>query len=567
MGTPFAYRATAALPSIGRLEMMSRIPVIAALLSLLLAGACKGKTDQDLSRPPPPDEPGAVPAQPAAPATPADVTGPLSFPSGFDYPLSQQVLEQAVQNRDTARLRRHGWYLFAGLHTSAANGLPIWRTWPTSTQAFAAGAEGQAAQPTAPAPADSAAPAGSQATGTAPVAHLIARNQKNIVDSVPLPQYPVPDEVCQAYSYGTSCPGMLGTRSKPPALFQIPDGAVFQNNGDIMIAGVIYDQTAFDWIRKASGGGAGLYQAATLTQMLPAKGELAQIPGFPSTSFVLKHMYWPVKKDRCSALPVWDDQKPPTPNTYMGYETWPRAVAIDTPGCSAAPGATTKVSFLHGVFDVDGQPMQPRVFESAKVVPLDAFFHQTLTREDLDALTANDRAILDTASYWAYGEPFTDDDIIVSIAMHIFTKEMPAWTMQSLWWHDQPDQGPYAADRPDIPPTQAPPAWRHYLMVVEDGIPDARDPTQLPAHFNPYIELVIHPVATNCRTCHTRAAWPRRSTGLTPFSGYQFTPVSEDPGLTANLSWRDPIFQSLLMLDFQWAIADRAIPLDYRATP
>jgi hypothetical protein len=513
--------------------MTSRIPAMLALFSLLAAGGC------------------------------GDTTKPQPFPAGFDYPLSQQVLEGAVQRQDIPFLRRHGWYLFAGLNTVAPNGLPIWRTWPTSTQAFAPDKNDKndraAPQPAAPSGPPAGAAAGAEAAGP-PAVHLIARNRKNIVDSVPLPQYPVPEAVCRAYGFGTGCPGTLG-HPTGANLFQIPDGAVFQNNGDIMIAGVIYEESAFQWIRDASGKR--LYQAAELTGMLPGKGQLGRVAEFPRTSIVLKHMYWPVKKDRCSALPVWDDQKPPTPNTYMGYETWTRAVAIDAPGCSAAPGDKTRVSFLHGVFDMDGNPMQPVVFESADVVSLDAFFHQTLTQADLDKLTPNDRAILDSASYWAHGAPFEEGDIIVSIATHIFTKEMPAWTMQSLWWHDRPDQGPYAADRPDIPPDRAPPAWRHYLMVSEYGIPDPRDPTQLPVHFNPYIELVIHPVATNCRTCHTRAAWPRKSTGMTPYAGYQFTPVSEDPGLTANIGLDNRILESLLTLDFLWAMSDRAIPSGY----
>ncbi|NPD27997.1 hypothetical protein [Corallococcus exiguus] len=74
-------------------------------------------------------------------------------------------------------------------------------------------------------------------------------------------------------------------------------------------------------------------------------------------------------------------------------------------------------------------------------------------------------------------------------------------------------------------------------------------------------ELVSHPVATNCRNCHQRAGWPRAHMGRTPFAAYQVEPIKDDPGLLANLQPDNPILKGLLLLDFQWALSDRAIPL------
>ncbi|MFY0579998.1 hypothetical protein ACN28S_42270 [Cystobacter fuscus] len=239
---------------------------------------------------------------------------------------------------------------------------------------------------------------------------------------------------------------------------------------------------------------------------------------------MLKHMYWPVPGDACGALPVWDAPTPPKPSSYMGYETWPRAVAVATSGCKAAPGTKTQVSFLHGVLDEHGRPLPTKTFEDAKVVPLSDFYHQTFDDQALAALSGNDRAILNASAFWAYGRAFQAGDSIVSIAMHILTKEMPTWTMQSFWWHDAPDWGPYSSDRPEIPSTQTPDTWRHYLMASEYGIPEAGDPTRLPVRFNPYIELVSHPVATNCRNCHIRAAWPRKSMNIQPSAAYRSRP-------------------------------------------
>ncbi|RKI36562.1 hypothetical protein D7Y27_27990 [Corallococcus sp. AB004] len=74
-------------------------------------------------------------------------------------------------------------------------------------------------------------------------------------------------------------------------------------------------------------------------------------------------------------------------------------------------------------------------------------------------------------------------------------------------------------------------------------------------------ELVSHPVATNCRNCHQRAGWPRAHMGRTPFAAYQVEPIKDAPGLLANLQPDNPILKGLLLLDFQWALRDRAIPL------
>ncbi|MFP2931934.1 hypothetical protein ACLESO_43560 [Pyxidicoccus sp. 3LG] len=205
-----------------------------------------------------------------------------------------------------------------------------------------------------------------------------------------------------------------------------------------------------------------------------------------------------------------------------------------------------------------GGPGIQITFNDAEVVPLTDFYHQPFTQSDLSALGPKDRALLDASAWWAYQREFRAGDSVVSIATHILTKEMPTWTMQSFWWHDKADAGPFASDRPDIPPSQSPTTWRNYLMVSEYGIPYLGAPSQLPAHFNPYIELVSHPVQTNCRNCHQRAAWPRGGLGMTPFAQYQLS--SDDPGLLTLLKPQDPIFQSLLLLDFQWALSDRALP-------
>jgi hypothetical protein len=261
---------------------------------------------------------------------------------------------------------------------------------------------------------------------------------------------------------------------------------------------------------------------------------------------------------------VWDDQ-PSDPTKYIGYEVWNRGVAVDPSRAVIPPGETADVTFLHGVFQCNlTTPIPPVTYKGARVVPLSDFYSQRLGEADLAALGPADRALLDASSYWAYGREFRPGDYLVQISLHIITREIDAWTFQSVWWHDKADAGPYAADRPNIPPAKAPGPWRHYLMVSEYGIPDASRPENLPVAYNPYIELAAaHPVATNCRNCHVRAAWPRHGAG-TPSASYQ---AAGGPGALVDLKPDDPILDGLTRTDFQWAVSDRAIPVPASGSP
>jgi hypothetical protein len=146
----------------------------------------------------------------------------------------------------------------------------------------------------------------------------------------------------------------------------------------------------------------------------------------------------------------------------------------------------------------------------------------------------------------------------VLIAMHIMTKEQPSWTFQSVYWSDHPNEGPNAANRPIIPGATGP--WRNYLMASTYGIPEPSGGGRPPVggvHYNPYIELAAgHPVATNCMNCHMRGAFlPTGSPGL---ATYLTTANTDDPGPIGILNQRNPIFQNLVMTDFQWSLPFRA---------
>lgn len=217
-------------------------------------------------------------------------------------------------------------------------------------------------------------------------------------------------------------------------------------------------------------------------------------------------------------------------------------MAVDPGGRVRGKG---KVDFLFGVYDSAGKAALPTRHATVDVHPIDEFFTQRIDQARWDALDVEDQRMLDAASQWAHGKPFEPGDHVVTVAMHIITKEIPQWTLQSAWWSDLPDAGPYAADRPALPQAQGP--WQRYLMTVEDGITREPGGAALPVAFNPFIELAAtHPVATNCRNCHLRASWPT-SSYLT----------KTGPGPLANLGVGDGLFAGLLLTDFQWVIADR----------
>ena len=75
-------------------------------------------------------------------------------------------------------------------------------------------------------------------------------------------------------------------------------------------------------------------------------------------------------------------------------------------------------------------------------------------------------------------------------------------------------------------------------------IEQADENGDLPIAVNPYIEGVIHPIATNCRNCHVRAGWPFKQKGSSaPGSSYQ---NAECRGLLTALVPEDgtPIFKT-----------------------
>ncbi|CAM4055693.1 hypothetical protein [Pseudoalteromonas byunsanensis] len=354
----------------------------------------------------------------------------------------------------------------------------------------------------------------------------------------------------------------------------ICDGTAFVNQGDVMIATESLTTQAWNAIQNNK-----LYAGTSTLENLYAKDDenvaANEVASWFNNKFIsTKHMFWPVKgcnpnakqneqgcRVRYGALPPWvpknfKDKSYATNADYLGYEKWGEVVAIDTCGkeCTAAPSATLKLAHVEGASAI--------TTNSPSVYKVQDFMHLQVSEETLNnAFTATDRALLDQATIWAYGDDskgFEPGDFLVVVAMHVNTKEIATWAFQSVWWspmddssNDCPvDKYNHCFGQADVYQATAfkysglnekmvtsldekvGTTWRaNYLLTDSYGInyeidgaqvvasnyfkgtppkwatqrPDGDTIALLPVAMNPYIEPVIHPLGTNCQNCHRRA--------------------------------------------------------------
>lgn len=364
----------------------------------------------------------------------------------------------------------------------------------------------------------------------------------------------------------------------------ICDGTAFVNQGDVMVATESLSEAGYDAIL-----GRRLNVADTLHAMYERQ-ELSISEYIPADFISTKHMFWPVKgcsptaevgdrgcRVRYGALPPWVPAERrvdyATNAEYLGYEEWGSVVAIDTCGDACPPGAEATLELAHVFNTVSGtpEPAAPITTSAPSVYSVRAFRHIQVSAEALEShFTVNDRALLDQATIWAYGDEsngFEAGDFLVVAAMHINTKELPSWALSSVWWSPMGDAlsecpaddyngcfgqaelyGATAEPGSSQPnPTSGLDAtditsmdgevgtsWRDYYLLTDsygigyqlDGAPvqvgdyfegdappwattgpSGEELPLLPVSQNPYIEPVIHPLGTNCRNCHQRAAY------------------------------------------------------------
>lgn len=524
-------------------------------------------------------------------------------------PLQQTGYRNDAHRQQNNLLGTTGcWMQFDDKSPACSGMYPIWLTWPNTGRPY-----GEAPTPTPEA--TEPEPSKGSHTTLRSTNRSFSRDfaqgdpnptQKQTVNTSPAPIYALPPLVlskhCQisnaqatawlkSKSYNDimqACERAGATKMICPrgGVAAICDGTAFVNQGDVMIATESLSKPGYEDIQRHK-----LYSESTLETMYAAKdNSVAQKIGNDYIS--TKHMFWPVKgcrpgvevgeqgcRVRYGALPPWAPERfkeisYATNADYRGYETWGKVVAIDT--CAGAPGtcATSEQAEL-ALAHVSGTGFGPIKTMNPEVFRVDQFAHVQISKEVLQKyLTPVDRALLDQATIWAYGDAsngFEPGDFLIVAAMHVVTKEVDTWAFQSVWWSPRSDSikacpldqynhcfgqaGAYAATEgigSSVPSpyagltsaqietidAQVGTTWRDYYLLTDsygiryelDGTPVSvanyfagqppswatTGPTGqplplLPISQNVYIEPVIHPLGTNCQNCHRRAGFPNDS--------------------------------------------------------
>jgi hypothetical protein len=242
-----------------------------------------------------------------------------------------------------------------------------------------------------------------------------------------------------------------------------------------------YNFPAYHHIRDSR-----LYSSRSLAQQTDS------IPAFPRAAVVLKTVWWPVPATGVVALPIWDAANNPPTVAGNDYPTWPRVV-----GVSSETGS-------HDPVDLE---FMGKSFKGSRLVRLSAFFHVSMDQPLAASMMSDPEAR--KLALIALGRPLRAGDSLALVALHVATRELPDWVWGTYWWHDSPDDGPYATLRP----TNLAQPWRNYLMDVAFDRDLPREPDGTPhVAYNPWLEARFADsgqgsgVVGNCMSCHERAS-------------------------------------------------------------
>jgi hypothetical protein len=392
------------------------------------------------------------------------------IPAGYDFPADQSTLLRFRDTNDVAGMRRHAWMVFAGFTQPAATGEALWETWYTGVATFAPGER--------------------------------AKNQPRRIQHL------------------FNAPRQLQTASNLFAL------------GNSLLSFTLFNLPAYNFIESNH-----LYRRAELDRLrkaLPADTPVAQrqITPFPPDSVALKTIWWIVKKDQRTCLPVWDgippgpNGQPGNPNGEYFYTQFGRWVLVDPLSHSIKPEESARTTCL-------GHTVR------AHVVPLEKFYSFPLDQTALNSINSEIGNVIPPLVNPLGLKPSVGDYAVL-VAMHCTTKEIPDWVWSTFWWHDRPEAGRFAADRP--PAVTG--VWRNYLMNVAYSTTTPLEPDSSPhIAFNPWIEAELTDgVQSNCMACHARSVW-------CPNSSDRFTVRRGEPDPN------DPLFKNGIQLDFIWSIA------------
>jgi hypothetical protein len=342
----------------------------------------------------------------------------------------------------------------------------------------------------------------------------------------------------EAFDPGGASPQAVGPRRVvrefrvPRQFLGRPGQPELEAAGSALLSEVMFNFANYDHIRKQS-----LYLVSELAQLQQTGAVDTVIPNnriippFPADAISLKTIWWPVAHDKPTPKPVWDPEANPQLPSGNDYPTWKRVVAIDPVRTNIPPDATMDISFLG------------KGFAKSHLVGLDMFHSVEIDAQT--AANAMNNGRLQSFVNAVLGRPLQDGDYVVFAATHMTTKEIDNWVWATFWWHDHPDAGPFAADRP----SSVTGVWRNYLMSVSYDLNLPREADGKPhIAFNPYVEARFrNGILSNCMNCHNRAADPGPAAGFLPI-------MRGDPDLLHD----DAFAAGNLRTDFLWSIPDNA---------
>ena len=215
-------------------------------------------------------------------------------PPGFDFPADEAMLLRFRDTQNVPEMRRHAWYVFAGLTQRARNGEAIWETWFPSPVTFSSVPQPPGPQPLGPA-------------GAGPVRPFAL-----------------------------------------PRQFTRGNGPAPQAIGESVLSFVMFNKEGNDHIRTNQFNLQSALEA--LNKAFPAGTpvEKRDIKPFPRTAMSLKLVWKLVKATGLTPIPVWDN-KPTRADAQGNPETsWSRVVAVDPARTDISPAETADV-FLNGV--------------------------------------------------------------------------------------------------------------------------------------------------------------------------------------------------------------------------
>ena len=324
------------------------------------------------------------------------------------------------------------------------------------------------------------------------------------------------------------------------------------------LVSVLFNRAAFEFIRFQR-----LHDKNNLKEMW--NQQMMDVPEFPLDSVVIKAVWWPIRKNGRTVLPVWTgegtrpidcgvsgDMHP----CHQGndYSTWPQLVAIEPGGDHRPSYGTTEIDYYDVSTNVQTPSTAPtRRYSNVQVVSLDRFYYVPLSASDVSAYGAR-LSNFANLMHQIYDVRITTENLeeylqgMILVGMHVATKELKDWFWCTFWWHVDPGSGPYAADRSD----QVRGVWRHFRM---DVVTDREAPDRGPmVAYNPWLEgAFANGLISNCKMCHQRAAFrPDYSFGRESHTVFRSPLRLDDPYYTGGSNPRN----RNMRLDYLWSLTD-----------